>query len=93
MLCTEQFLRTITSDIFYDINMFTSTVEAFARITFSVFVRQYGAKSFHNRFTYNVLGGNQFNVVALTLKLQIHSLKYSRVLLSQIFHVLHPPII
>ncbi|MNJ53370.1 hypothetical protein D3C77_487550 [compost metagenome] len=86
MLRSEQFLSTVARDILYDIHVFTAAVKTFARVSFCIFVREHGAHRFHNRFTNNVLGSNQLNVVPLALQLQIHRFQYCRVLFSQMIH-------
>ncbi|MMZ61659.1 hypothetical protein D1872_238200 [compost metagenome] len=86
MLRSEQFFCTITSDIFNDVNMLTAAIVTFARISFSVFVRQNRTHSFNNRFAHDILGSDQFNVVALAFQLQIHCFQHCRVLFSQLIH-------
>src|SRR5207247_1994133 len=60
----------IHRDLFDRIDVFATSVPAFARIAFSVFVRQYGALSFHDRRARKIFAGDQFDILLLALLLE-----------------------
>ncbi|MNC22806.1 hypothetical protein D3C75_708130 [compost metagenome] len=92
MISAEQLLGTVTGKVLYDIDIFTAAIVAFARITFSIFIRKNRTHRFHYSFTDDILRSNKLNVGTLTVQLQSHRFQYCRVTLAQLFHdFLFPP--
>ena len=67
IFCAKQFFYAINRQLFDNINIFTATVVAFARIAFSVFVGQLRTLGFHNGTADVVFRGDQLDVVLLAL--------------------------
>ncbi|MNN49902.1 hypothetical protein D3C81_1644570 [compost metagenome] len=86
MISAEQLLGTVTGKVLYDIDIFTAAIVAFARITFSIFIRKNRTHRFHYSFTDDILRSNKLNVGTLTAQLQSHRFQYCRVTLTQLFH-------
>ena len=83
MFATEKPLRAIDRKLLDDIDIFTTAVPAFPRITFRVFVGKAGTLRFHDRAAGEVLRGDQLDVIALPLFLSGNRIENFRVARAQ----------
>ena len=73
ILCAEKLLGSFDCDVFHNINIFTAAVISLSGIAFGVFVGQHTAHGRHHGRGNNVFRSDEFKLVALTVKLKLHS--------------------
>ena len=79
VLRAEQFFSAVDCQLLHDIDIFTAAVVAFARIAFSVLIRQNTALRLHYGTAYNIFRSNHFQFVALSAKFHVDCFLYLRV--------------
>ena len=67
-VCTEELLGALNSDVLYHIYALAAAVVAASGITLGVFVGEYGSSGGKDSVADDVFGGDQLNVLLLTLK-------------------------
>ena len=70
--CSKQLLRALNRELLRDIDVFTATVVALARITLGVLIGENGALRLQNPWTGVVFRGDKLNVLFLPLVFGFH---------------------
>ncbi|MPM95523.1 hypothetical protein SDC9_142678 [bioreactor metagenome] len=79
MLRAKELASAISGDILHGINTFTAAIIALARITLGILIGEMAAHGGHDRFGYEIFGGDQLNVGTLPLQLFFHGLGHHRI--------------
>ena len=87
IIAAEQLAGPLAGDLLRHIHGVAAAVVALAGVTLGVLVGQAGAHSQHDGGTDDVLGGNEFDVAALTGKLLLNGSAYLGIVLGNEVHV------
>ena len=85
----EQLFGPLDGDVFHNIHVLAAAVIALAGVAFGVFVGKDAAHGGHDRRGDDVFTGNQLDVPALALQLQVHGVPHFRVRLPHIADGIH----
>ena len=75
----EQFTGALAGQLLYDVHIFAAPVIPLSGIAFRIFVRQAGTHGCHDGRRNEVLAGDQLNMRALTIELQLNCFCYLRI--------------